>query len=155
MYGPCLVKANIWPHVQVNLSNFWGESSRVLDHVISFFLLTKGQQIIWKWQMSIKMNPGASIAYQSFKAELDRIIRQNWMENPKKITVLPLENFYFWPNAVLKKTNFSGFKKYKICIFGFLKIQICIFGLIIQNCIFGCLKIQICIFGLIIQLYYY
>jgi len=27
------------------------------------------------------------------------------MENPKKITVLHLENFYFGPNAALKKND--------------------------------------------------
>ena len=35
------------------------------------------------------------------------IIRQNLMENPKKITVLHIENFYFGPNKDLKKRLLS------------------------------------------------
>jgi len=42
---------------------------------------------------------------RSKKINGHHIIRQNSMVNPKKITVLCLENFYIWPNTVLIKND--------------------------------------------------
>jgi hypothetical protein len=39
------------------------------------------------------------------------MVRQNLMGNPKKITVLHLEDFNFGPNAALKKTTLKNYLK--------------------------------------------
>ncbi len=51
------------------------------------------------------LTPRLGVEKRSKKINGHHIIRQNLMENPKKITVLRLENFYFGPNAALKKND--------------------------------------------------
>ena len=45
------------------------------------------------------------VELRSKKINGHHIIRQNLTENPKKITVLYLGNFNFWPNTVLRKND--------------------------------------------------
>ena len=51
------------------------------------------------------LTPPLGVDMRSKKINGHHIVRQNLMENPKKITVLHLENFYFGPNAALKKND--------------------------------------------------
>ncbi len=53
----------------------------------------------------ILIKPHLEVEMRSKKINGHHIIRLNLMENPKKITALCLENFYLWPNAVLKKND--------------------------------------------------
>ena len=56
------------------------------------------------------LTPTLKVQMGSIKINEHHITRQNLMENPKKITVLCLENFYFWPNSILKKNDSYGWK---------------------------------------------
>jgi hypothetical protein len=51
------------------------------------------------------LTPPLGVDMRSKKINGHHIFRQNLMENPKKITVLRPENFYFGPNAALKKND--------------------------------------------------
>ena len=51
------------------------------------------------------LTPHLGVEMRSKKINGHHIIRQNLMGNPKKITVLHLENFYFGPNTALKKND--------------------------------------------------
>ena len=51
------------------------------------------------------LTPRLGVEMRSKKINRHHIVRQNLMENPKKITVLHLENFYFGPNTVFKKND--------------------------------------------------
>ena len=62
--------------------------------------------------MHVKINglyetliPLLGVEMRSKKINGHHIIRQNLMGNPKKTTVLHLEDFYFGPNAALKKND--------------------------------------------------
>ena len=54
------------------------------------------------------LTPPLGVDMRSKKINGHHTVRQNLMENPKKITVLHLENFYFGPNAKLNIIDFSS-----------------------------------------------
>ena len=51
------------------------------------------------------LTPLLGVEMRSKKINGHHIVRQNLMENPKKITVLHPEDFYFGPNTALKKND--------------------------------------------------
>jgi hypothetical protein len=58
------------------------------------------------------LTPHLGVERRSKKINGHHIVRQNLMENPKKITVLHLEDFYFGPNTALKKTTLKYRQSY-------------------------------------------
>ena len=51
------------------------------------------------------MTPHLGVDMRSKKINRHHIVRQNFMENPKKITVFHLENFHFWPKWFFFKND--------------------------------------------------
>jgi hypothetical protein len=81
------------------------------------------------------LTPLLGVDMRSKKINGHHIVRQNLMKNPKKITVLCLENFYFGPNAALKKTTlnfkcfpfFSNLTEFRLLeFFHQLSLRICL-----------------------------
>ena len=73
------------------------------NKVFSSFLVILVHVI--KNDLYVTLIPPLGVEMRSKKINGHHIIRQNLTENPKKITVLHLGNFNFWPNTVLRKND--------------------------------------------------